>query len=78
MSTIFFGKPRTRLGRFIDKHGITQSSLEDWTKGKVNKSMISKMCSNKEYNPTTDKVNIILKVLRKRVDENIDYDDFWM
>lgn len=78
MPTIFFGKPRTKLGRFIDKHGISQALLEDWTKGKVNKSMISKMCSNKEYTPTTDKVNIVLKTLRKQINKNIYYEDFWM
>ncbi|UNL87570.1 hypothetical protein [Priestia koreensis] len=73
-----FGRPKTKLGKFLDQHIISQTLLYTWTKGKLSKSMISKMCIEKDYTPTTDKVNIVLKALRKHVNSNIEYDDFFM
>jgi len=73
-----FGKPRTKLGNYLDKHRINQSLLQQWTKGAVSQTMLSRMCSEKDYHPTTDKVNIILKALRKHVDSKVEYEDFFM
>lgn len=72
------GKPRTKLGKLMHKYDIPQSELLKWTKKQVSQSIVSRMCSEKEYYPTTYNVNLVLKALRKNVDPHIQYDDIWM
>lgn len=71
-------KAKTKLGKFLHKYDIPQSELHKWTNKYVSQTMISRMCVEKEYTPTTDKVNAILKALRKNVDKSVKYEDFWM
>ncbi|GAB6989447.1 helix-turn-helix domain-containing protein [Paenibacillus pini] len=69
------GKPRTRLGKFLDNNGLTQSWLEQKT-GISNPTMV-KLCGDKSYSPYENTKIKIIKVLRKELDEYIDVNDFW-
>lgn len=78
MNTFWQGRPRTKLGKILQRHDIPQVELLKWTKMQISQSMLSRMCAEKDYYPTTYNVNIILKALKKHVDPYITYEDIWM
>jgi transcriptional regulator with XRE-family HTH domain len=68
------GKPRSKLGRFIDKHGY---SIQDLSKAsKVNRNTLGKVCSDKEYIPSPAVMKKILNAIRK-IDPSAKMNDFW-
>lgn len=68
------GKPRSKLGKWLDKHGLDQQDLVK--QAKVNKNTISKVCNDKEYIPTGKTMKKILDAIRK-IDPNVKSNDFW-
>jgi len=72
------GRPRTKLGKLLHRYDVPQSELHHWTKKKVSTSILSRMCSEEGYYPTTYNVNLVLKALRKNVDPHVIYEDIWM
>ncbi|MCJ7983558.1 helix-turn-helix transcriptional regulator [Priestia sp. OVL9] len=44
------GKKRSKLGRFLDKEGYSQTELSEITK--INKNTISKICNDSNYVPS--------------------------
>ena len=68
------GKRRTKLGRWLDRRGISQ----EWLKSEsgLNKNTISDLTNNPERLPSQRTMMKILKALRK-VDPNVRSDDFW-
>lgn len=72
------GKSKTKLGKFLQRYNIPQTELHKWTNKTVSQTMISRMCGETEYAPTTDKVNAVIKALRKYVKKDVKYEDFWM
>lgn len=71
---LFGGKPRTRIGRWLDARGITQEWLV--RKTKVNRTTISKIASDKEYSPTLPTIKKIMRAIRE-IDPNARPDDFF-
>ncbi|MFC0273620.1 helix-turn-helix transcriptional regulator [Metabacillus herbersteinensis] len=65
---------RSPVGRFIDKHRITQRDLEEMSG--VNRNTISNVCNMRTYTPNMKNAKKIIKALRK-IDSNVDYDNFW-
>jgi transcriptional regulator with XRE-family HTH domain len=74
MFGLFGGKPRTRLGRWLDSKGITQEWLV--RKTKLNRTTISKIASDDEYSPTLPTIKKIMNAIRE-IDPNAKSDDFW-
>jgi transcriptional regulator with XRE-family HTH domain len=74
MSEKFEGKPRTKLGKWLDARGISQ----EWLVGesRVSRNTISKIASNKEYAPTLATIKKIMNAIRK-VDPGARPDDFF-
>lgn len=70
------GKPRSKLGKFLDSKKISQQELVE--KSGVSKSTISKLCTGDAYSPTIKNANKILKALRELTGTKVDHDDFWM
>lgn len=68
------GKKRTKLGKWLDKRGITQSWL--MRKTGLNKNTIGDLTSDPERLPNARTMSKILKALRE-VDPNVKSDDFW-
>lgn len=68
------GKSRTKLGKWLDKYGISQEWLA--TKTKIGRNTISKVCSDKDYQPRVGTIKKILKAIRE-VDPNAKADDFF-
>jgi predicted transcriptional regulator len=74
MFGLFGGKPRTKLGKWLDARGITQEWLV--RKTKLNRTTISKISSDDEYSPTLPTIKKIMKALRE-VDPAAKPDDFF-
>lgn len=70
----WIGKSRTKLGKWLDKYGVTQEWLVKKTK--LGRNTISKLCSDKEYQPRMSTVKKILKAIRE-IDPNAKSDDFF-
>lgn len=68
------GKPRTKLGRWIDKEGMSQEELSK--AAKINRDTTSAACSKKGYIPSPIVMKKILKALRE-VDPSVRADQFW-
>lgn len=68
------GKPRTKLGKWLDKRGISQTWLKEKTG--MSKSTISDLASDKDRSPTYQTMKKIIKALRE-IDPNVRSDDFW-
>ncbi|MED3976788.1 helix-turn-helix transcriptional regulator [Priestia megaterium] len=68
------GKPRTKLGKWLDKRGITQSWL--MKKTGLNKNTISDLTSDKDRSPTLKTMQKVIKAL-KEIDPKVNSNDFW-
>jgi len=74
MFGLFGGKPRTRVGKWLDARGISQ----EWLVGKtrISRTTISKISSDDEYSPTLPTIKKIMKAIRE-VDPAAKSDDFF-
>jgi len=68
------GKSRTKLGKWLDKRGITQSWL--MKKTGLNKNTISDLTSDKDRSPTLKTMQKVIKAL-KEIDPKVNSNDFW-
>jgi len=74
MFGLWGGKPRTKLGKWLDHRGMTQEWLV--RKTKINRNTISKIASDKDYSPTLKTIQKIMKAV-KEVDPKAKSDDFF-
>jgi hypothetical protein len=68
------GKPRTPLGKWIDRKGITQEDLSK--SAKINRDTTGAACSRIGYIPSPTVMKKILKALRE-IDPSVKADQFW-
>ncbi|OLR25989.1 helix-turn-helix domain-containing protein [Bacillus cereus] len=68
------GKRRSKLGRWLDSRGLTQTDLERTTK--LSKNTISKACNDSNYIPSELVIKKILKAIRK-IDSKAKMSNFW-
>lgn len=73
MFGLFGGKPRSKLGKWLDKRGISQEWLVK--NSKVSRNTISELAAGKR-NPTVPTVKKIMKAI-KEVDPHAKVDDFF-
>ncbi|MBX6361679.1 MAG: helix-turn-helix domain-containing protein [Acidobacterium ailaaui] len=68
--------PRTRskLGKFLDDWGISQEWLIK--QSGLGRTTISRLCTDKDYDPTLSTVRKLMRALRK-VDRSVKIDDFF-
>jgi transcriptional regulator with XRE-family HTH domain len=69
------GKRRSKLGRFLDKNGLTQQQVVE--KSGVSRGTISRVCQADNMAPTIKNAQKIIKALRELTGKHVDYDDFW-
>lgn len=74
MFSLFGGKPRSKLGKWLDTKGISQEWIAKKTK--ISSNTISKIASDKNYSPTLKTIQKIMKVV-KEVDPKAKSDDFF-
>jgi transcriptional regulator with XRE-family HTH domain len=68
------GKPRTRLGEWIDRKRISQEELAK--SAGINRDTVSAACSQLGYIPSPTVMKKILKALRD-VESSVRASDFW-
>jgi transcriptional regulator with XRE-family HTH domain len=68
------GKPRSKLGKWMDKRRLDQQDLAK--AARVSKNTISKACNEKDYIPRHDVIKKLLAAIRK-IDPNAKMSDFW-
>ncbi|WP_260507739.1 transcriptional regulator [Brevibacillus agri] len=68
------GKPRSRLGKWLDSSGKTQRWLV--AEAKISEDTATRVCSDGTYIPGNATKKKILDVVR-RIDPNLKHDDFW-
>jgi len=68
------GKKRSKLGRFLDKHGYSQEDLREASK--VSRNTVSKACNDPDYIPSPAVMKKLLKAIRK-IKPNAKINDFW-
>ncbi len=68
------GKKRTKLGKWLDKRGVTQSWL--MKKSGLNKNTVGDLTGDPDRSPNQKTMKKILKALRE-IDPNVKSDDFW-
>jgi transcriptional regulator with XRE-family HTH domain len=74
MFGLFGGKPRSRIGKWLDARGISQEWLV--SKTRVSRTTISKIASDSDYSPTLPTIKKIMKAIRE-VDPLARPDDFF-
>ncbi|WP_028394074.1 helix-turn-helix domain-containing protein [Bacillus cihuensis] len=68
------GKPQSKVGKFIAKHGY---SIQELSKvSKVNRNTVGKICSDSTYLPTANTIKKIMKAIRQ-LDPNAKTEDFF-
>jgi predicted XRE-type DNA-binding protein len=67
-------KSRSRLGKWMDKNGISQEWLSKQTG--INRNGVSDLCDGTVNNPRSGTRATIIKALRQ-VDPNVSASDFW-
>lgn len=68
------GKRRSKLGKWLDKRGMSQEWVR--TKSRVNRTTVSKICSDPDYVPSGSTMKKIIKALRE-IDPYVSADEFW-
>lgn len=71
--SLFSGKPRSKLGKWLDKRGISQEWLVQ--KSNVSRNTISELCAGKRE-PSLTTVKKIMKAIRE-IDPNAKAEDFF-
>jgi predicted transcriptional regulator len=67
-------KTRSKLGKFLDKRGISQEWLVKHSG--VSRNTISSLCSDMDYDPRLSTIRQVMKALRK-IDRSVKIDDFF-
>ncbi|MDO7485105.1 helix-turn-helix domain-containing protein [Peribacillus sp. NPDC096622] len=67
-------KPRSKVGKFIDKHGYTQEEFVS-TSG-ISRNTISRVCSDPKYVPSAGVLKKIMKAVRS-IDAGAKADDYF-
>ncbi|MFD1736135.1 helix-turn-helix domain-containing protein [Bacillus salitolerans] len=67
-------KSKTKFGKFLDKWGIKQTYIAK--KSKISQAQISRLCSDKNMEPSLHTAKSLVRVLRQ-YDERVGIEDFW-
>ncbi|MEV5114702.1 helix-turn-helix transcriptional regulator [Peribacillus frigoritolerans] len=67
-------KPRSKVGKLIDKHGYTQEEFV--SASGISRNTISRVCSDPRYVPSAGVLKKIMKAVRS-IDEGAKADDYF-
>ncbi|MFS1511909.1 helix-turn-helix domain-containing protein [Chengkuizengella sp. SCS-71B] len=68
------GRRRTRLGKYLDDNEVTQQTIVK--KSGISRDTMSKLCGDKNYSPTENTKQKVVKALKEK-DKNADINTFW-
>ena len=72
----WFKKPRSKLGKFIDKHELKQVDIAK--NSGLRESTISRLANIDSVSPSMKTANKVLKALKKITRKNVKHTDFWI
>jgi putative transcriptional regulator len=75
LSWFGLGKKRSKLGRWLDRHGISQTEFSKLSK--VSRPTITRLCSDDEHQPNMKTANKVIRALKDLTGKDIDHNDFW-
>lgn len=64
MFSFGLGKKRTKVGKFIDRNGISQGELAEWSG--LGRSTVMRICNDTDHAPYEVTIMKIVSALRKR------------
>ncbi|HJV46724.1 MAG TPA: helix-turn-helix transcriptional regulator [Bacillota bacterium] len=70
------GKKRSKLGKWLDQHGVTQTEFSKLSG--VSRPTVTRLCSEDDYSPNMSTAKKIIKAIKDLTGSKVDYDDFWM
>ncbi|CAH0257616.1 hypothetical protein SRABI96_03339 [Peribacillus sp. Bi96] len=68
------GKARSKVGKFIDKHGYSQEEFV--SASGISRNTISRVCSDPKYVPSAGVLKKIMKAIRS-IDADAKSDDYF-
>jgi putative transcriptional regulator len=68
------GKPRSKLGRFLDRNKITQEKIRSLAG--IDRTIMAEICGSEDYNPHMNTRIKLIGSLRK-LGYDVRMDDFW-
>ncbi|AOH56827.1 helix-turn-helix domain-containing protein [Peribacillus muralis] len=68
------GKPRSKIGKFIDKHGYSQEEFV--VASGISRNTISRVCSDPKYVPSAGVLKKIMKAIRS-IEPHAKSDDYF-
>ena len=68
-------KPRSKFGKFLDKHRLTQEEVSKISG--VSKGTISRLCKGNAFHPSFRTGKKVITALKELTNKNVDYNDFW-
>lgn len=71
----WFKKPRSKLGKFIDKHDLKQVDIAKVSG--LRESTVSRLANIDSVSPSMKNANKIVNALRKLTGKNVNNTDFW-
>lgn len=74
MFGLWGGKPRSKVGKWLDQRGISQEWLAKKTK--ISSNTISKIASDENYSPSLATIKKVMKAIRE-VDKNAKSEQFF-
>lgn len=76
MDWSFLGKKRSKFGKFLDQHDLSQQDIVK--ESGVSRGTISRLCQvQNEDGPTMKNAKKIIAAVRRLTGKPVDYDDFW-
>lgn len=69
------GKKRSKLGKWLDRHGISQAEFSKISG--VSRPTITRLCSDDKHEPNMSTAKKIIKTIRKLTEKDVHFDDFW-
>lgn len=74
VNIVGIGKPRSKLGTWLDERGIRQEWLV--TKSGISKTTISNLCNEEDYIPSGSTMKKIIIALQT-IDQSVKGSQFW-
>ena len=75
MNWFDIGKPRSKFGKFLDRHNLTQQEVSKVSG--VSRGTISRLCKGNAFYPSLKNGQKIIVALKKLTNKNVDQNDFW-
>lgn len=72
---VLWSKPRSKFGKWIDKLGVNQIEIEQFSD--LSRGTVSKLCNDKNYKPKYSTFMQLNRGLKKSRGIEVNYEDFW-